>query len=74
MPLILTMTPLRTGGRTETRTLAEGTLSIGRGPSNDWVLDDPERLLSKTHCILAVEGSRYVLNDVSTADMWLHGT
>jgi len=74
MPLILTMTPLRTGGRTETRTLAEGTLSIGRGPSNDWVLDDPERLLSKTHCILAVEGSRYVLNDVSTNGVFMNGS
>ena len=74
MPLILTMTPLRTGGRTETRTLAEGTLSIGRGPSNDWVLDDPERLLSKTHCILAVEGSRYVLNDVSTNGVFVNGS
>jgi type VI secretion system FHA domain protein len=73
MPLILTMTPLRTGGRTETRTLAEGTLTIGRGPSNDWVLEDPERLLSKTHCILAVEGSRYVLNDVSTNGVFING-
>jgi type VI secretion system FHA domain protein len=74
MPLILTMTPLRTGGRTETRTLAEGTLSIGRGLSNDWVLEDPERLLSKTHCILAVEGSRYVLNDVSTNGVFINGS
>jgi type VI secretion system FHA domain protein len=74
MPLILTLTPLRTGGRTETRTLADGTLSMGRGPSNDWVLDDPERLLSKTHCILAVEGSRYVLNDVSTNGVFVNGS
>lgn len=73
MPLILTLTPLRTGGRTETRSLADGTLSMGRGPSNDWVLDDPERLLSKTHCILAVEGSRYVLNDVSTNGVFING-
>ena len=36
----------------ETRTVAGGEFSIGRAPENDWVLPDPERALSKRHCVL----------------------
>jgi type VI secretion system FHA domain protein len=73
MPLILTLTPTRGGGSRETRTLNEGSLSIGRGPGNDWVLADPDRLLSKTHCIISIEGSRYALTDVSTNGVYVNG-
>jgi type VI secretion system protein len=60
-------------GPRETRTLASGTLSIGRSERNDWVLPDPERHLSKTHCVISVEGSRYVLTDVSTNGVHING-
>ena len=32
--------------------MAGGEFSIGRAPENDWVLPDPERALSKRHCVL----------------------
>jgi len=73
MPLILTMTPLRSAGAPETRTLSDGTISIGRAAVADWVLADPERLLSKTHCMIGVEGSRYVLTDLSTNGVFING-
>jgi type VI secretion system protein len=74
MPLILTLTPIRGSGAPETRTLAEGSLSLGRGPGNDWVLPDPERQLSKTHCMITAEGSRYALTDLSTNGVFMNGS
>jgi type VI secretion system FHA domain protein len=53
--------------------LARGTLSIGRGPGNDWVLPDPDRHLSKTHCILSIENGRTILTDVSTNGVHING-
>lgn len=73
MPLILTLSPLRRTAPSETRTLNEGTVTLGRGTVSDWVLADPERLLSKTHCMIGVEGSRYVLTDLSTNGVFING-
>src|ERR1700733_3509818 len=73
MPLMLTLTPMRAGARPEVRTFTEGTLSIGRGTGNDWVLADEERLLSKTHCVIAAQGGRYVLTDLSTNGVYFNG-
>ena len=69
MALILTLA----GPGGETRTLSAGTLSIGRAPGNDWVLADPERHLSKTHCVLSVEDGRFMLTDLSTNGIFVNG-
>ncbi|MBV8912532.1 MAG: FHA domain-containing protein, partial [Acetobacteraceae bacterium] len=53
--------------------LTSGTLSIGRGPGNDWVLPDPERHLSKTHCVLSIENGRTILTDLSTNGVHING-
>ena len=50
----------------ETRTVSGGEFSIGRGAENDWVLPDPERGLSKRHCILAFRAGGGQVADVST--------
>ena len=55
------------------RPLAEGTLTIGRAPGNDWVLADPERHLSKTHCRIDVRDGRAVLTDVSSNGVFING-
>lgn len=60
-------------GNSQTKLLSKGTLSIGRGAGNDWVLADPDRHLSKTHCILSVENGRVVLTDVSTNGVHING-
>jgi len=73
MPLILTLDSRQGGVRRESRTFSDGTLSIGRAANNDWVLADPDRLLSKTHCMISLEGSRYVLTDTSTNGVFING-
>ncbi len=56
-----------------TQTLAGGTLSIGRGERNDWQLPDPDRHLSKTHCVISDEAGRFVLTDLSTNGVYING-
>ena len=76
MPLVLTITPTDRGSRPgdrQIRTLAQGSLSIGRAPGNDWVLADPEQHLSRTHCMIAFEAGRYVLTDLSTNGVLING-
>lgn len=42
-------------GRTiGTRHLREGSMTLGRDPAADWVVDDPSRALSRQHCELSV--------------------
>jgi type VI secretion system FHA domain protein len=61
------------GAARGTRTLTTGTLSIGRGERNDWQLTDPERHLSKTHCVISAENGKFVLTDLSTNGMYING-
>lgn len=46
--------------------LAQGRLSIGRGPGNDWVLADPNRYISSHHCFIEAEAGQYYITDIST--------
>ena len=73
MRLILTLTSGALAGSDNVRTLSSGTLSIGRGAGNDWVLPDPERILSKTHCTIAAEGGRFILTDLSSNGLYING-
>lgn len=41
--------------------IGEGTTRIGRDPSADWVIPDPECEVSRTHCELLVEGGELAL-------------
>ncbi len=73
MPMILTLSHVRGLGQRATRSLDRGTLSIGRGADNDWVLPDPDRHLSKTHCVVSIENGRCVLTDLSTNGVFVNG-
>ncbi|MBB4286253.1 type VI secretion system-associated FHA domain protein TagH [Roseospira goensis] len=57
----------------QTRGLESGSLTIGRGPDNDWILADPQRHLSKQHCEIAFTGSDFVLTDTSTNGVFING-
>jgi type VI secretion system FHA domain protein len=57
----------------QTRTVAGGEFSIGRGSENDWVLQDPERFLSKRHCLLAYRSGGWQVADLSTNGTFLNG-
>ncbi|MGF1525998.1 MAG: type VI secretion system-associated FHA domain protein TagH [Candidatus Competibacterales bacterium] len=52
--------------------LRGGALSIGRAPDNDWVLSDPERMLSARHCLIQGRDGVYVVTDTSTNGVFLN--
>ncbi|MBI1172554.1 type VI secretion system-associated FHA domain protein TagH [bacterium] len=47
-------------------------LTIGRGPENDVVLPDPDRLISKTHCVVENHNGNIVVVDFSTNGTFLN--
>lgn len=47
-------------------------MTIGRGPANDLVLPDPERMLSKSHCVIEDQGGNVVVVDLSTNGTFLN--
>ena len=74
MPLKLTIASYQrlSPGQEAFKTLDRGSLSIGRAAKNDWVLQDPERILSSVHCIVHYEGGGYALTDNSTNGTFLN--
>ncbi|MGQ7957931.1 type VI secretion system-associated FHA domain protein TagH [Pseudomonas sp. SP16.1] len=68
MPLRLTITSYHklTPGQRADMDLDHGELRIGRNPDNDWVLPDPERLVSGQHCVIQFRDGTYYLTDTST--------
>ncbi|MEO0819403.1 MAG: type VI secretion system-associated FHA domain protein TagH [Pseudomonadota bacterium] len=52
--------------------MRDGVLTIGRGPENDLVLPDPDRVISKRHCVLEQRGAEYYLIDTSTNGTFLN--
>ncbi|MEP2639711.1 type VI secretion system-associated FHA domain protein TagH, partial [Roseobacter sp.] len=47
-------------------------LCVGRGAENDLVLPDPDRMLSKRHCVLERDGAGYTVRDLSTNGTFLN--
>ena len=56
----------------ETRKITGGEMSIGRGPENDWVLPDPDRVLSKRHCVVAFRQGGWQVADVSSNGTYIN--
>ncbi|MGK7867388.1 type VI secretion system-associated FHA domain protein TagH [Falsiroseomonas sp. E2-1-a20] len=50
----------------EQRQAAGGEISLGRGAECDWPLPDPDRVLSKKHCVLEFYAGGWQLRDLST--------
>jgi type VI secretion system protein ImpI/type VI secretion system protein len=50
----------------ETRTARGGEMTLGRGAECDWPLADPDRVLSKKHCVVEFFGGGWQLRDLST--------
>ena len=63
----------RPGGG-ESRSFDHRGLTIGRGEDSDWVLDDPSRFLSKSHCFIDYVDGAYVLFDLSTNGTFVNGS
>ena len=47
-------------------------LTIGRGAENDMVLPDPDRQISKTHCVIENHNGNLVVVDLSTNGTFLN--
>ncbi len=47
-------------------------LTIGRGPGNDLMLDDPNRYLSKNHCVIDANAGGYTVTDTSGNGVFLN--
>jgi type VI secretion system protein ImpI/type VI secretion system protein len=47
-------------------------LTIGRGPDNDLVLPDPDRQISKTHCVIENHSGNVVVVDLSANGTFLN--
>ncbi|KRP50888.1 type VI secretion system-associated FHA domain protein TagH [Pseudomonas poae] len=68
MSLCLTITSYHkiTPGQCPEKSIDQGSMAIGRSSENDWVLPDPERLVSSQHCVIQYKDGRYYLTDNST--------
>ena len=53
-------------------TMRGSSLTIGRGPENDLVLPDPDRQISKTHCVIENHNGNLVAVDLSTNGTFLN--
>ena len=53
-------------------TMRGPSLTIGRGPENDMVLPDPDRQISKTHCVIENHNGNLVVVDLSTNGTFLN--
>ena len=72
MMLSLTMLRCPDSVPPQSRNVEGGEFSIGRGAENDWVLADPERYLSKRHCVLAFHSGAWKIADTSTNGTFLN--
>ncbi len=75
MTLTLTLIKSPTGlsAELQQKVFVEDGGLIGRGASNDWVLEDPERFLSSKHCQVVYQGGQYQLVDLSTNGTFVNG-
>ena len=76
MILVLSIVVCPHGVAPESLRTEAGTLSIGRGAANDWVLADPDRVLSKRHCVIARcqegSGEAWRVTDISANGTFLN--
>ncbi|HVJ51860.1 MAG TPA: type VI secretion system-associated FHA domain protein TagH [Aliidongia sp.] len=72
--MTLTLSVLRCpdGVPPETRQVGGGEFSIGRGTENDWVLSDPDRVMSKRHCVVSFHDGAWQVVDTSTNGTFLN--
>ena len=75
MPLTLRVTSFQKGalGRGCEKSFAEKGGTIGRVKDNDWVLPDPERIISSRHAVVQFKNGSYTITDTSANGTYLNG-
>ncbi len=71
--LILSTTRVLPSRQVREQQIDTGILTIGRGTNANWVIDDPDRQLSKLHCRVDWQRGGYWLTDTSTNGTTLSG-
>lgn len=56
------------------KTFSEKGITLGRGAGNTWVLQDPDRYLSTSHCALHSGDDQCYIEDTSTNGTFLNGS
>ncbi|MGD9385523.1 MAG: type VI secretion system-associated FHA domain protein TagH [Thioalkalispiraceae bacterium] len=76
MPIDITIikSPENVNNSRTCHTFSESGGTIGRGPDNTWVLDDPEKYMSSVHTQVACENGQYILTDLSTNGTFVNGS
>lgn len=74
MPLILSIVHAGSGETADRREVTGRSFSIGRGFESDWVLPDPNRVLSKRHCEITAQGDGWDVVDRSSNGTALNGS
>ncbi|MBB3168788.1 type VI secretion system-associated FHA domain protein TagH [Simiduia aestuariiviva] len=74
MDLILTVIadPNGTNMINHTKAFEKSGGSLGRSDQNDWVLPDPERIISSQHCRVDYTAGQYTLTDTSTNGVFVN--
>ena len=74
MPLTLSVTSYQrvSPGQEAVKVIDRQSASLGRAPDNDWVLSDPERVLSGRHCTIEYRDGGYFITDTSTNGIFIN--
>lgn len=70
--LTLTLTLPSSASPPQTRSFSGTEISIGRATGNDWVLGDPDRNLSRQHCVIRFVQGRHWLEDTSANGVYIN--
>ena len=71
MTLVITLDNAPPGFAERERRLERGRLTIGRTADSNWVLPDPERYLSRQHCLLEGGDDQFWITDTSSNGVFL---
>ncbi len=72
-PLVLAVVRAPSGVAPERRKVTGEAFTIGRGMGSDWVLPDPDKVLSKQHCEITVQNSNWAITDCSSNGTSVNG-
>ncbi len=72
LTLTLTRSDDPQGTPIDSRSFDDRGLTMGRGSENDWVLDDPNRHLSKSHCSIDFDSGEFLVTDTSTNGVFIN--
>jgi len=50
-----------------------GELTIGRGDDAGWQIDDPEKFVSRQHCVISEQDGQFTVTDASSGGLFIDG-